>query len=175
MWIIKCHRNVIAPAVQRFITIIIVSNKFIFFICGCQKLFKKVSIIILPLWQRKKDKGQAVPSSFRRRGSFYRQRMQRVRKCKEIWVAFWKGHVLSVTPTEDFYPGDSWCLVGASVRYLKSAGELEPGHLCQISTRSMTVHETEPNSWFSPSCCVPSFSFRNNDDGMLPALPLLSG
>lgn len=80
MWIIKCHRNVIAPSVQRYITIIIVSYKFIFYICGCQKLFKKVSIIILPLWQGKKDKGQAAPSSFRRLRSFYRQRRQRARK-----------------------------------------------------------------------------------------------
>lgn len=73
MWIIKCHRNVIAPSVQRYITIIIIPYKFNFFICGCQKLFKKVIIIILPLWQGKRDKGQAVPSSFRHLGSFCRQ------------------------------------------------------------------------------------------------------
>lgn len=73
-WIIKCHRNVIASSVQRYITTIIIPCKFYFFICGCQKLFKKVIIIILSLWQGKKDKDQAVPSSFRRLGSFCRQR-----------------------------------------------------------------------------------------------------
>lgn len=73
MWIIKCHRSVIASSVQRYITIIIIiPYKFNFF-GGCQKLFKKVIIIILPLWQGKKDKGQAVPPSFRRLGSFCHQ------------------------------------------------------------------------------------------------------
>lgn len=73
MWIIKCHRNVTASSVQRYITIIIIPYKFNFFISWCQKLFKKVIIIILPLWQGKKDKGQNVPSSFRRLGSFCHQ------------------------------------------------------------------------------------------------------
>lgn len=57
--------------------------------------------------------------------------------CKEIWVTFWKGHILSVSPTEDFYPGDA--LAGASVSYLKSGHELDPDHLCQVSTPSMTA------------------------------------
>ena len=122
MWTVKCRRNVIVPSVQRHITIIIVSYKFIFFICGCQKLFKNVSIIILPLWQGKKNKGQAVPSSFRRLGSFYRQQRQRMRKIfARRWVTFWKGQVLSVTPMGDVHPGEPWCLAGASARHLRSA------------------------------------------------------
>lgn len=53
IWIVKHHRNVIAASIQNYISIIIVSYKFIFLICECQKLFKKVSIIILILWLEK--------------------------------------------------------------------------------------------------------------------------